>query len=700
MSGYSNSLCFPDKGPYVVDTCLACPSASEQAWDQRYNYSKGQSGGKMIDVTREFMISLLKGLVSDFQNAREQRIRKCDDRLKSLVDDDFVYNNTKGSEGLDLICRHIADLRDAFPKMDLSVTHFRDFEKHSAVSIVVAQGIMDGPWLNRPATKEYEHLAITFHLVPNKQKNKIKQVHFRSEFLTEDTYRKIRALDLLHTAFAVNSSAKSLIKNAREGKVEDRVETVPVIGVPLLLAASTMANQGLPEKVETPAETPAGMEAEFAREIEEVERRAKEESVKQPELDVIDLDEGDQDLEDVEDELEDVEDLQDKLAPEVDFEENQNLEEDDNINENLDENENNEINLRNVNIDDTQEVLELAAKNPEEMKRQINMEIERLQEELREEGQEDQAGGDGYYAAVEKIPVGGQPVYQGYSSCCPPYFVTDGSQFDPMCQGGGGEVALGSKTLSMMKDGVVYSITATVLDEEGNATAHAMGMRGRMKNKVKHHLAKHMYDHAHAVVSKNVENGMAHMEKALPHHHQDLRLVMIPEQGGGNLLGSLGTILFPAGSTVDNVVPWLLTIGALMGKRMETDLFDLTTKAKKTSTKSRTRKAPAKTKKTTKSTKSRKAPAKSKKSKPRKAPAKTTKSTKSRKIVRRRGPKKGRRWEPLTNADIRRMMSQRGGFCGAGICGDASLSPFDGCKRPEWGPRNWINPNAKDPICV
>jgi hypothetical protein len=30
-------------------------------------------------------------------------------------------------------------------------------------------------------------------------------------------------------------------------------------------------------------------------------------------------------------------------------------------------------------------------------------------------------------------------------------------------------------------------------------------------------------------------------------------------------------------------------------------------------------------------------------------------------------------------------MMKKGGTCGSGLCGDVSLQPFDGCKRPEWG---------------
>jgi hypothetical protein len=732
----------------VVDTCLACSSASEQAWNVRYNCPGGQKGGKNKkrrgDITREFMLVLLQGVVSDYNKNREQRISGCNNKLKNMVERDFVYNQTKGDAGVDLICRHMADLRDAFPKMDISVTHFRDFEKHSGVSILLVQGVMRGPWLNRPASNEYEHLAVVFHLMPNRARNKIKEVHFRSEYLTEETYKKIRALDLLHTAFAVNSSAKAMVREIRDrddGNKANNIEALPVMGVPLLLAASTMP----PNKPEN---------AEFNKELEMAEaemnknnnlRNANHKNgnvgvvnvnLVTPEVEknnfLMEVEEGNNNNTESETE-EDEEDENNNKNEEIVL---GNLPTANLVNEvHGVENEQDKANLEAqllAEIQDAQNAVNEGAneENNTDEENEDNEENENNEENEENENQ-NQLGGDGYYAAVERIPVGGQPVYQGYSSCCPPYFVTDGSQYDAMCQSGGGrkEVALGSKTLSLMKDGVVYSMTATVLEEAGNDTASAMGMKGPMKARVKHHLKKHMHDHAHAVVRKNVENGVRHMSKALSKPRgKTVRLVVIPSKGrgkkgvkkgvkkGGNLLGTLGTILFPAGSTVENVVPWLLTIGALMGKRIETDMYSIVDpqkrrvvrkKARRAAPKKKTRrrkpagkkkvrrKTPAK-----KKTRRRKSPAKKKSRRRTASKSKKRKTTKRKKVTRRRGPRRGRRWQPLSNADIRRMMTQRGGFCGAGICGDASLSPFDGCRRPEWGPRNWVKPNAKDPICI
>ena len=767
----TQSLCFPDVAPYVVDTCLACPTVSEVAWGLRYNCpgpSCGQSGGKRgrnkrPEVTKEFMLRLLKPVVANKDDNREQRIRKCSNQLKSLVSlSDFVYNKTKGEEGLDLICRHMADLRDAFPKMDLSVTHFRDFEKHSSVSILVAQGIMKGPWLNRPASGEYEYLAVVFHLLPNKEKSKVNEVHFRSEFLSEETYRKLRALDLLHTAFAVNASAKEIIKENVEKVAKNNrnrniaPSALPVVGVPLLLAASVAENRENRNN------------ARFQRELAEAERNIKNQD---KELNAnVNLIENNQALindnnEDSETDQDEEDDNEGNKAIKIELETennnnnnepennayyraNENDDDDDDDGENGENGENGEDENLNVEGKKTENLvmnplvraeLERAGLDPNKGAQQ-NTELL-----LNAKNRLEQSGGDGYYAAVEQIPVGGQPVYQGYSSCCPPYFTTDGSQWDAMCsgmQGGravGQEIAFGSKTLSMMKDGVVYSMTASVLDSAGNDTADAMGMTGPMKRRVKNHLSKHMHDHARAIVRKNVDQGVEKLSDAIP-HSKNMRLIVVPQTAGarkakkgGNLLGTLGTILFPAGTAVDNVVPWLLTIGALMGKRIETDLYDITGSASKSRKRKGTRKGMVR--KTARRAyeglgkkKRRRAPAKSRKrsaSKTRKRTAsKTRKRTTSKSKTRKRStskgrkrkapkrkpqkkkslPRRGRRWQPLTNSDIRRIMSQRGGmkggFCGAGICGDAVLSPFDGCRRPEWGPRNWVKPNVKDPICI
>ena len=50
-----------------------------------------------------------------------------------------------------------------------------------------------------------------------------------------------------------------------------------------------------------------------------------------------------------------------------------------------------------------------------------------------------------------------------------------------------------------------------------------------------------------------------------------------------------------------------------------------------------------------------------------------------------------KKWKPLTNSNIRQLM-KKGGTCGAGLCGDVSLQPFDGCKRPEWGIADFTKP--------
>ena len=206
----SQTLTFDSDGPYILNTALASVNKSYG------NTSLSQKGGnkkKKVDVTKQFMFQLLK-LATDLKTSKENSLSSCYTTLKPFITDDFKYNKIIGDKGLSLICRHMRELKEAFPVMNLSVTHFKDTDKHSSVVVLLVLGVMKGNWLNHSASGKYERLGIVFHLLPEKGRKRIKEITFKSEFISEECYKKIRALDLLHTAFAINKS----IEEAKENK--------------------------------------------------------------------------------------------------------------------------------------------------------------------------------------------------------------------------------------------------------------------------------------------------------------------------------------------------------------------------------------------------------------------------------------------------------------------------------------------------
>ena len=705
-SPQSSTLLFADKSPYVLDTSLVSKSKPDMAFFQKGG-KKGKKG-KKLDITKQFMFLLLKITATDLKTPRNASLNKCFTELKPFISEDFKYNKIKGLKGLELLCRHIRDLKEAFPDMNLSVTHFRDTDKHSVVIILMVLGIMKGSWLNQSATGKYERLGIVFHMISSKDKQKIKEITFKSEYIPEECYKKIRALDLLHTAFAINKS----VEESKENK-NNVVKQTETMDVPLLLVQTNNEQNDDFEKEIADAEiifynknknknknkniNSLLEENENYNRNNNNENRNENENENENENRNENRNENEEVEEVVVVEVEGANEgpnanniIMGALAQEL--ENNNNEEFENNDNEESDEN----------NEGSDPEILVNANSSDIRRIREGNINSAQLHQ-MMGENLSNQDGGDGYYTAVGQIPIAGRPVIQGYASCCKPYFPTSGNEFDYMCQQGGirggiglnndgNHITLKSKTLLMVKRGVIYSITASVIDSIGENTASVMGMRGKHKDNIKEHMKKHMHNHTYNVVKEMVNNGTTALSGVIPSNDREIEFVPIRmsngEQRGGNFIGTLGTLMFPGGNSINNIVPWLLTLGSVLFKRIEKDIYKISSTLGKKKIK---RKKP--TKKVTKR--------KSAKKVTRKKPTKKVTKRKSAKKVTRKNIniKTKRKWEPLTNANVRRLMkkSQGGGQkvgCGSGICGDSSLRFFEGCKRPEWGV------GATNPMCI
>jgi hypothetical protein len=765
----TQAIFFPESAPYLTDTCLACSTSSENAWSYRYSCpSHPLRGGNNAnnspnnDISRLFMVSLLRNLVSKYDQDRKERIKSCLNELRIMTTNRFVYNKTPGDEGIDLICRHISDLRDAFPKMDLSVTHFHEPEKKSSVTILIAKGIMKGPWLNRPATDKYEYLSLVFHILSNKEKNKIEEVHFRSEFLSEETYRKIKALDLIHTAFAINTSAKEIAKitnqNSSGSEKGNTKNVLPSVTVPLLLAASMDSQKNLSKEFEkelaeveknylgkvpsSPSDPVLTVTVEnYIKNVNQNESNGntseKKDSVKKNNSNKPDISNSSLTLNE-ENILNKIKNLGSNqlrsLAKKAENKKNNDtalaeLYDDifDNKNNNNNNN-NNTITNTNTNTNTNTKTDIVNVNKDTNDTNNINNNEENAEENNNVEDDDAlQDGGEGYYVAVEEIPIAGMPVIRGYEKCCPPYFATGGDHEKMLPNS--------SLTLSQMKDGVVQSISNSITNQTGKNISEAMGFKGSMAKHIEKNVEKQMAPNAKKVIQENLDKGVHHLEnyvhhdKNNNHHNQQHRLVATNGKNmkkGGNLLGTLGTIILPMGSSVKNAVPWLLTLGALFGNRLESDIFSLLeyknlkkisqsrksksqsrksksqsrkSKSQSRKSKSQSRKSKSQTKKSKSKSKSGRSKSKSKsgrsksksksgrsksKSKSGRSKSKSGRS-KSKSKVKKAVSLKPKKWTPLTNSDIRKIMKQSGGFCANGICGDPSLAQFNGCKRPEWG---------------
>jgi hypothetical protein len=234
-----------------------------------------------------------------------------------------------------------------------------------------------------------------------------------------------------------------------------------------------------------------------------------------------------------------------------------------------------------------------------------------------------QSGGNGYYAAVEQVPIAGQPVYNGYSTCCPPYFTTDGTDYDVngYPQRGGGEKQP-SMALSTYFQQAVKSMSTLVDPSKKNVSD---------------------------IVSKNVTHAMRSLKSSMK--KQSSRLL---SQEGGSVLGSLGTMIFPQG-TVATVTPLLLLLGAKLTQKINADL-------KKEPKKQAIKKAKVSK---TPIAKERELPKLTKTSRP-------MSNAQIRRLMRKKRQRGG-----CGMNDV----------CGQHLCGDASLRPFGDCLPPTWGPK-------------
>ena len=674
----SQTLAFEDKSPYILDTFTVKESK--------------QKGGKKKtkEVTKLFMFQLLK-LTTHLIEPEANSSEKCFFKLKPFISNDFTYNKITGDKGLQLLCRHMEELKKAFPNMNLSVTHFRDTDKHSIIIILMVLGVMKGNWLNTPASNKYERLGIVFHLLTNKDKDKITEINFKSEYIPEDCYKKIRALDLLHTAFAINKSveeAKHKNGNIKQSKT---------VQVPLILVQTNndvVKHKDIQDNIDIRREREED-EEDFRREIEEAEAEANAEKL------FVETNKNAKELEEIEKE---------NMFPENESSENYTQSDDESYTEEEEEKEqyvqqnqvkDYESSEDENNNENLKKTLEMVQENPESfgmpLEEGVELNTNNILQFIKQQDSDVNntnnisiiRGGDGYYTAVEQLPIAGRPVIQGYKSCFKPYFKTSGDEFDYMCKIGGkfndngNHIALKSKTLLMVKNGVIYSITASIIDSIGENTADVMGVKGIDREKIKNHMKRHMHNHTYKVVKEIINNGTPKLSSVIPSN--DSQIDFIPSQfnrdmqKGGNFIGTLGTLLFPAGNTISNIMPWFLTLGSVLFKRIEKDVYKVSKtigkkKVKSTQKPKKTVKKPSKTSK-----------------KIVKKPSKTSKKT-----VRLTKKVQRKKWEPLTNANVRNLMrkSQLGGECGSGLCGDPSLRYFEGCKKPEWGF------GSKNPMCI
>lgn len=517
----SRHLCFSEPSSMVVDTWDACPTESETSW-----FRRSQVGGNSNsnDALKEFLNVLMRVLLEGHKNP-EQTKQDCISALQSLVTDDFLYNGEPHPPHL--LCHHLLHLFDTFPSMDVSVNMFRDATTQTGIFLILVSGRMEGGWLNQPATNKQEHLALTIHVQASG--SKVQKASFRSEFLSPQCYQAIRALDLVFTAFSIHQEKK------------EEIEAPPIKLVAIL------------DRRDEPKR--------FEDELKEAEKEYQRISPQQVEI-----------------EQHPIEDLQKQImvAQELSSKDGKHgmkilVEEDEDKNAQrilsllqkptLSSSELEELHRRKEDIQEE----ELQRGGNSYWKKKASNDANNLvteEEVLRiMSGGVDgvptltdpisplpiptlslpiQSGGNGYYAAVEQVPIAGQPVYNGYSTCCPPYFTTDGTDYDVngYPQHGGGEKQP-SMALSTYFQQAVKSMSKVVDPSKKNVSD---------------------------IVSKNVTHAMRSLKSSMK--KQSSRLL---SQEGGSVLGSLGTMIFPQG-TVATVTPLLLILGAKLTQKINADL--------------------------------------------------------------------------------------------------------------------------------
>lgn len=608
----SRHLCFSEPSSMVVDTWDACPTESETSW-----FRRSQVGGNSNsnDALKEFLNVLMRVLLEGHKNP-EQTKQDCISALESLVTEDFQYNGEPHPPHL--LCHHLLHLFDTFPSMDVSVNMFRDATTQTGIFLILVSGRMEGGWLNQPATNKQEHLALTIHV--QAAGSKVQKASFRSEFLSPQCYQAIRALDLVFTAFSIHQEKK------------EEIEAPPIKLVAVL------------DRRDEPKR--------FEDELKEAEKEyisSQQVQLEQPQPKTI------QDI--YQEQIIAAEELpiKDGIYAMKGF-------------------------VKDENNQNAQRILSLLQK-PSLSSDEIE-ELRRRQEYIREEKLQEggcggcgggssywkkkasvaannlvteeevlrtmsggvnvpiladpvsplpmpqppvQNGGNGYYAAVEQVPIAGQPVYSGYSTCCPPYFTTDGTDYDvngyPQR---GGKAKQPSTALSTYFQQAVKSMSRTMDPNRENVNE---------------------------IVSKNVTHAMRSLQSSMK--KQSSRLL---SQDGGSVLGSLGTMIFPQG-TVATVTPLLLILGAKLTQKMNADLKKEKKEKKKPMKKAKVSKMPI--------AKERELPKLTKTSRP-------MSNAQIRRLMRKKRQRGG-----CGMNDV----------CGQHLCGDASLRPFGDCLPPTWGPK-------------
>ena len=293
-------------------------------------------------------------------------------------------------------------------------------------------------------------------------------------------------------------------------------------------------------------------------------------------------------------------------------------------------------------------------------------------------------GGNGYYNTIKQIPIARTSDIQGYRPYCKPLFKTDGYEYDSLTKSSENKKEeIISKTVSMMKNGVIYSITKTIVDTIGKNTADVMGLTGYNKNKIINHMRQHMHNDAHKIVQKLINDGVITFSKVIPSNERHITYIPLnKEQKGGSFVGTLGTLLFPSDNLITNIVPWFLTLGTILSKRIEKDIYSISS----TSGLSKLENIDLHVKKGSMKIKKGSVKKESVKKESVKKESVKKGSVKKGSVMKggvmKGGVKKGsvktikskKKWEPLTNSDIRKLM--QGGSCNNGLC-DVSLQPFN-----------------------
>jgi hypothetical protein len=638
--------------------------------------------GNYIEKVKYFMLLLLK-ITTDTENIKTS-LNTCFNNLIPFISNDFKYNNNNGKEGLNLLCRHIKNINTAFPTMNMTITQFKDIQKNSVIVIIMILGVMKGPWLNTPASNKYERLGIVIHILTNKE-NKINEINFKSEHISEECYKKIRALDILHTAFSISHKTSD-----SKNKEIKKIEAIPVISIQTNKEIKNKINKSYNKKEVNDFQIIENKTNNLYNKKEvnnfQIIENKTNNLYNKKEVNNFQIIENEliQKLQEMDDkELDDKVYLDDKELDDKELDDKE-----------LDDKELDDKELDDKELDDQYDNYDF--KNTTYLNKILK-------------------GGNRYYNTIKQIPIAKTSDIKGYSSYCKPLFKTDGYEYDSLTKSSENKKEeIISKTVSMMKNGVIYSITKTIVDNIGKNTADVMGLTGYNKNKIINHMRQHMHNDAHKIVKKLINDGVITFSKVIPSNERHITYIPLnKEQKGGSFVGTLGTLLFPSDNLITNIVPWFLTLGTILSKRIEKDIYSISStlglsklknidlpikkesvKIKKGSVK--IKKGSVKIKKGSVkkgsmkkgSVKIKKGNVKIKKGSVKKGSMKKGSVTinKGNVKIKKGGVKKEnikikkgsvktikskKKWEPLTNSDIRKLM--QGGSCNNGLCDDISL---------------------------